>query len=245
MYDTARVIKAGDILIEFDGNPIGPDGTVAFRGRERLSFAYLLLRKFVGDKAVATVMRKGRKIGNLEFSLESRKSLISRYLVPENARPSYYIHSGLVFTVLSHPYLATCFGSHWEDNPYTPLDILNVALTGTPEFDGEQAVVLSHVLSSELTTNFECHHQLLKFVDNTRIRSLKELYDFVEGAMASTPIGSDRFLEFKFGQSNRTIVTSVDKAREAESRILEDNMITSPVSQDLLMSSQSFPQFHL
>ena len=39
--DSAKVLKEGDVLLAFDGVPIGSDATVAFRGSERVGFGAL------------------------------------------------------------------------------------------------------------------------------------------------------------------------------------------------------------
>jgi len=198
LYNSSGVLKAGDVLYKFEDRHIATDGTVVFRGSERVSFAYLLLRKFVGERAKVSVLRNGTQIEDVEFYLESRKALIPRYLIPENKRPSYFIHSGLVFSVLTHPYLGSSFGNHWEDNPHTPLDILNVALTGVPENDGDQVVVLSHVLTSEITTSLSYHHLILKYLDDVPIKNIQQLYKTVQRVMELQDTEAETtYLEFK------------------------------------------------
>jgi hypothetical protein len=50
-----------DVLLSIDGTNVGNDGTVAFRTRgERISLDYVILRKFVGDKAKLKVLRQGK-----------------------------------------------------------------------------------------------------------------------------------------------------------------------------------------
>ncbi|GAX81160.1 hypothetical protein CEUSTIGMA_g8593.t1 [Chlamydomonas eustigma] len=44
----AKVIKKGDVLMEFDGVPIANDGTVHLRQRERIYFSYLITLKPTG-----------------------------------------------------------------------------------------------------------------------------------------------------------------------------------------------------
>ncbi len=42
--------------------PVGNDGTVAFRNRERISFDYILSRKFAGDMISMRLLRNKQRI---------------------------------------------------------------------------------------------------------------------------------------------------------------------------------------
>eukprot|EP00472_Partenskyella_glossopodia_P004221 CAMPEP_0197534756 /NCGR_PEP_ID=MMETSP1318-20131121/48231_1 /TAXON_ID=552666 /ORGANISM="Partenskyella glossopodia, Strain RCC365" /LENGTH=183 /DNA_ID=CAMNT_0043092137 /DNA_START=93 /DNA_END=641 /DNA_ORIENTATION=- len=170
-------------------------------------------------------------MNNLKIELEKTKTLIPRYLVPENTRPSYYIHSGFVFTTLTHPYLQTIYGSNWENNPHTPFDFVNVWYDDVPEFVGQQVVVLSHALTSELTSDLEFNNELLRSVNEVKVKNLTHLYQMVETAMAKQ---SPKFLTFQLGSRNVTIVTDLEKARKEENMILKDNSIPAKASDDLL-----------
>ena len=46
-----KMLKRGDIVLAFDGTDIANDGTVPFRSGERISFSYLVSKKYVGEKA--------------------------------------------------------------------------------------------------------------------------------------------------------------------------------------------------
>ena len=46
----SQVLGTGDILMAFDGTDIANDGTVPFRSGERISFSYLVSRKYTGDE---------------------------------------------------------------------------------------------------------------------------------------------------------------------------------------------------
>lgn len=39
---TSKVLRTGDVIVELDGVPIASDGTVPFRGEERVLFSHLL-----------------------------------------------------------------------------------------------------------------------------------------------------------------------------------------------------------
>ena len=53
MEPTAPVntsLKKGDILLSFDGVAIANDGTVPFRSGERISFNYLVSKKYTNEE---------------------------------------------------------------------------------------------------------------------------------------------------------------------------------------------------
>ncbi len=47
---TSKLLRKGDILLQFDDTEIGVDGTVAFRSGERINFSYLISEKQNNDK---------------------------------------------------------------------------------------------------------------------------------------------------------------------------------------------------
>lgn len=46
----SKSLKKGDILLSFDGVDIANDGTVPFRSGERISFNYLVSRKYTNEE---------------------------------------------------------------------------------------------------------------------------------------------------------------------------------------------------
>lgn len=46
----SKSLKKGDILLSFDGVDIANDGTVPFRSGERISFNYLVSRKYTSEE---------------------------------------------------------------------------------------------------------------------------------------------------------------------------------------------------
>jgi len=61
-----KVLKPGDVLMEFDGEVVANDGTVPFRTDERISFTYLVAQKYVGDISSVTILRDN-EIRNLNI----------------------------------------------------------------------------------------------------------------------------------------------------------------------------------
>lgn len=104
---SAGILRPNDVLLEFDGNAISSDGTVAFRTGERIMFSYLVSQRFVGDTVPLTVLRGGAEL-DLKVTLTAPSQLIPAHLASRD--PSYYVCSGLVFTIACEPYLASEYG---------------------------------------------------------------------------------------------------------------------------------------
>jgi hypothetical protein len=144
------ILKRGDVLLEFDGHPIATDGTTEFRTGERISFTHLVSQKFVGDSVVVKVLRDGSD-QDLKLTLLSPHSLIPPHLADRD--PSYYIISGLVFTVVTEPYLKSEFGADFTET--APVELLSHCFHGTPKTRAEQVVIVSQVLACDATVGFE------------------------------------------------------------------------------------------
>ena len=98
----AAVVRAGDVLLAFDGIEIGVDGTVPFRSGERISYSFLVSRKFIGDRARLRLLRAGEVV-EVETGRAAPYRLVPAHL--SGRPPSYFVFGGLVFTALSAPYL--------------------------------------------------------------------------------------------------------------------------------------------
>lgn len=70
-----------------------------------------------------------------------------------NRDPSYFLVSGLVFTVVNEPYLVSEYGNEWMSD--TPVGLLDQLFFGQPAEPGEQVVVLGQVLADEATLGYE------------------------------------------------------------------------------------------
>merc|ERR1712060_797314 len=76
----AKVLEAGDVLLEFDGEQIGNDGTVRFRKHERVMFSWLVAQKFYGEEARLAVLRKGKELELVIERFHQETSLVPVHL---------------------------------------------------------------------------------------------------------------------------------------------------------------------
>jgi len=225
LTDTAKVLRSGDVLMKFDGHTIASDGTVVFRGGERVLFNYLVTSKYVGESAEVTFVRAG-KTKKAHIKLGRPKCLVRTHMF--DRLPSYYIYGGLVFTPLSYPYLENEFGKKWDKK--APIKLCDYAFFGIPKKESEQVVILNQVLISDVNIGYESftNIKVLK-VNDTEILNLSHLVTVItEAAVAA----STEFITVHLEQDH-LIIIDINQAREKHAEILRQNNIPSDISDDL------------
>ncbi|KAL4202578.1 hypothetical protein AMTRI_Chr02g264330 [Amborella trichopoda] len=210
-------LKEGDVIISFDGIPVGCEGTVPFRSTERIAFRYLISQKFAGDTAELGIIRGGAHM-KVKTLLYPRVHLVPYHI--EGGQPSYLIIAGLVFTPLSEPLI----DEECEDS--MGLKLLAKARYSLAKFKGEQIVLLSQVLANEANIGYEDmgNQQVLKF-NGTKIKNIRHLAHLVDTC-------KDQYLIFEF-EDNFLAVLDREAASIASPRILKDYGIPSERSSDL------------
>jgi len=137
------------VILTVDGHKVGNDGTVEFRNRERISFDYVLSRKFSGDQVDILLLRDGER---LTVTVEARPL---SHLVPiqqYDLLPRFFIYAGLVFTPLSQPYLHE-YGEDWFN--VSPRRLCERALNLEQEKEGQELVILAQVLQHTTNTGYQ------------------------------------------------------------------------------------------
>lgn len=109
-----NVLEKDDVILSIAGSPIGNDGTIPFRdGGERISFRYAILSKFDGDSVAMQILRKGA-ILDIEVKVMKPGMLAAIPANQYDVIPSYFIFAGMVFQVLTQPYLSSEWGKEWQ-----------------------------------------------------------------------------------------------------------------------------------
>jgi len=213
-------------LISLDNIPIADDGTIFFRRGERVSFRYIESTKYVGEDIAATVMRDGKEI-ELRLKLEARKALCPLHL--HDQLPSYYVHAGLVFTVLSRSYLAHEWGKDWHKK--APVELVEHAYYGVLNAPDQQIVILSQILVDDINTGYQStfHNLRVMKVNGDSINNLAQIVNIVESAAKN----GQSFLRFDLDR-DKVICLETEQALQATNRILKQNNIGSAKSTDLM-----------
>ncbi|KAL8143915.1 hypothetical protein V2J09_016947 [Rumex salicifolius] len=217
----SSVLQPSDVILSFDGVDIANDGTVPFRHGERIGFSYLVSQKYTGDDAELKILR------NSVMHKFLIKLNTNRKLVPAHDKcraPSYYIVAGLVFTVVSVPYLRSEYGKEFEYE--APVKLLDKLLHSMPQSADEQLVVVSQVLVADINIGYEeiVNTQILEF-NGKPVKNLKSLAHMVEAC-------EDEFMKFDL-EYEQVAVLRTNSAKAATVDILATHCIASAMSDDL------------
>mmetsp|Transcript_924 Transcript_924/g.2898 ORF Transcript_924/g.2898 Transcript_924/m.2898 type:complete len:538 (+) Transcript_924:178-1791(+) len=219
LTDSAQKLKEHDVILEIDGQVVGNDGTVVFRNRERISFDYVLSRKFAGDKIEMGILRNGER---MKIMVEAQPL---KHLVPiqqYDLLPRYFIYAGLVFTPLSQPYLHE-YGDDWYNT--SPRRLCDRALMGEQQIEDQEAVILSQVLQDSTNAGYEalCNMQVL-MCNDVKVLNLKHLVQLIrEGEKG------DKDFHLIVLEDNRVIALRKDQATNCHAAILKRHRIASDV----------------
>jgi len=155
----AKALKRHDVILEVEGKKVANDGTVAFRRSERVFFDYEVLSKQIGDVISMKVLRDG-DVKEVEVEVKKADYLVTPTTYDE--LPKYFIHAGFVFTAFTQPYLRE-WGEDWA---YTsPRQLHHEALFGIKKKEGQEIVIVGHVLADQINTGYEwlATHRVSKF----------------------------------------------------------------------------------
>lgn len=213
-----EVLKKGDVIVSFDGVPVANEGTVPFRSTERIAFGFLISQKYTGDTAELGIIREGKKM-NVVTTLKPRVHLVPYHI--EGGQPSYLIVAGLVFTPLSESLIDD------ECEESMGLKLMAKARYSLPKFEGEQMVILSQVLASDVNIGYEdmSNQQVLK-LNEIKIKNIRHLAHIVDSC-------NDKYLIFEL-EDNFLVVMEQQAASAATPQILKDYGIACERSPDLL-----------
>ncbi|KAF8056110.1 DEGP9 [Scenedesmus sp. PABB004] len=210
-----------DILLSFDGVDIACDGTVPFRSGERISFSYLVSQKYTNESAELRLLKGGREV-TVVVGLGPPVKLVPFHT--RGAPPSYFIVAGLVFTPASVPYLRSEYGKEYDFD--APVKLLDKLMHGMAEAPGQQVVLLSQVLASDVTIGYEdmLNTQVVA-LNGVKVRNVAELAALVDGC-------DEPYLHFDLDY-NQKVVLATRRAKAATQEILAMHCIAADRSADL------------
>ena len=250
---SAGVLRKDDVLLAVDGCAVANDGTVRFRGWERVAFDHVVSLKTPGEAATLTVRRRKQRIREegasasaaetkedpegVGFRSSDSDSELLELVVHVHPRaslvpvhqydrlPSFYVYAGLVFSPLTQPHLHE-FGDDWFN--VAPRALVDRALNHHPKRRGEQVVILSQVLADEINAGYQGMHDVeVRRVNGREVRNLAALAEAVEAGRG------DAFLRVDFAD-DRVLVVGRREAEEAHERIMAKHRVPMRMSADLM-----------
>ncbi|PFH32026.1 serine protease [Besnoitia besnoiti] len=237
-------LKKNDVILAVDGVDVANDGTVFFREMERVNVSHSISSKFLGDTLRATVLRN-KKVMDVVIPLIQENALVPKHQWDQKAR--YLIYGGLVFCPLTLEYLKDEFGVKFNER--APASLLQPLADIFAQEEGEEPIILSHILASDLTSGYNFRNCLLTHVDGQKVRNMKQLAKLlrmhdaagaeeeVQGAEAgeSQPAAQanaatkDDFVIFLL-ENKVQLVLERSKAESMQPFILKQHAIHSPTS---------------
>lgn len=194
----------------------------AFSDTERVHLAYALTTKFSGDPCEITILRDG-KLQMLTVKLQN-----PNYLVPEHQweiMPRYYIFGGLVFVPLTMEYLKDEFGKKFYER--APNSLLRPLSELFANQRGEEVVVLSQILASDLTVGYDFRNIRLERINDQKVKNLRHVEELVHQIPPA-----EAFVRFQF-ENKIIIVLSRAMTLQLNQQILNQHAISSHKSRDL------------
>jgi len=232
LSDAMSVLEKDDVILSISGSPIGNDGTIAFRdGGERISFRYAILSLFDGDQVPMQILRKSEII-DVDVKVMKPGMLAAIPANQYDVIPSYFIFAGMVFQVLTQPFLSQEWGKEWQQK--APVRFVEKALYAAKEKADQEVVVVSQILAADINVTYQQYvPNIVTHVNNAPIRNLRHLVELVEGNNAP-------FLRLDL-ESERVIVLDSKLALTQNTEILESHNIPYVKSADLRKHSPSSP----
>jgi len=235
LSDAMNVLKKDDVILSIAGSPIGNDGTIPFRdGGERVSFRYAILSKFEGDTVPMEILRGAENILKIDVKVMKPGMLAAIPANQYDVIPSYYIFAGMVFQVLTQPYLSQEWGKEWQQK--APVRFVEKALYAAKEKLDQEVVILSQILAADINVTYQQYvPNIITHVNNTPIRNLRHLVELVETNKAPC-------LRLDL-ESERVIVLDAQEANVQSAEILESHNIPYIKSADLRKGYPNSPIF--
>eukprot|EP00588_Corethron_pennatum_P008755 CAMPEP_0194272260 /NCGR_PEP_ID=MMETSP0169-20130528/5872_1 /TAXON_ID=218684 /ORGANISM="Corethron pennatum, Strain L29A3" /LENGTH=585 /DNA_ID=CAMNT_0039014875 /DNA_START=55 /DNA_END=1812 /DNA_ORIENTATION=- len=248
------LVRSGDTLLSVNGVPVGEDGTVEVPGRpeERILFTILISSQLPGSPVEVTLIREG-KVVKRTIKPKTRRSLCPQtYGYDAADPPAYLICGGLVFMVLTRPWVKAHFKNTKEINDPLLSHFLHAPLSE----EGRQIVVLSTVLASSVNIGYHSlWGMVLHTFNGTSIFNLQQLATLIGGA-SDEPLLQFRFMnglrglsaakgkEEGFGETSMSVsredevlvVLDRSKCIEMDPVIRKSHLIASPCSQEINFS---------
>lgn len=225
--DASRVLRKGDIITQVDGVSVSNAGTVPFRCAERIGLNFLVTSKFTNDMLRVTLWRNGeQRQKSFRLSRMGEHRLVqthdARHLV--RRQPEYIVYGGLVFQVLSEPFLRAAYGQNWLSE--APVKLVDQYYRGMRTRAGrKELVILAQILVTESTTGYEeeegNHVMIVSRLNGREVNSLRHLAYLIDECGESTA-----YLRFQL-EGDGVIIIDRKVAKDEEAAILATHCISA------------------
>ena len=200
------ILKAGDILLSLDGNPVDSDGKVLIDG-EKVDLNEIVERKYSGDKVAIRFLREG-SWNDVEVTLKPLAA--SRmYSIQYEKKPRYIVFAGLVFQPLDTNLFATAkFKDITVRRLYT--DYVSKGVFQ----EKQDIVILTEIQPDPVTSQIDIEAGLaVEKINGTPVRDLNHAYELLH---AENP---PEFHVIELYGARRPLIIPSAKVAEANARV--------------------------
>ena len=215
------IVQKDDVLLAVDGVPVANDGSIPFRGHERVSLDYPISIKRNGETVRLELLRDG-DVREVDVAATPLRGLIPvhRY----DLLPAFFVYAGLVFVPLSLPHLHE-YGDDWFNN--APRRLVDRAMNEVRKDPGQEVVILSVVLVDAVNAGYSSMADLeVKRVNGEEVRNLRHLRELVERCGGP---GGEPYVRFDLAD-DRVLVLDAAEAAAAHPRILRRHRVPEHMS---------------
>lgn len=205
-------LKAGDVLLKVDGQPIDQDGNYEDPRFGKISLAHYVSTSLESGQTIPIVIWRDGAETTVEATLapRDRDGMISPPYLFDTA-PDFIVAGGIVFSELSRQFLRE-WGPRWPTEAPLRLVYLDRFQSELPT-DRGRIVFISSVLSTPNTVGYqELGYEVVEEVNGKPIRSLRDLAEAIDN-----PDG--KFLRIKLAEDPGFIALDVENIKADEERI--------------------------
>jgi len=216
-----QVLQEGDVITSLAGVPVQQDGTVAFRGNERVRFIWLLNRFQVGDAADIGIIRGGKPLA-VRVKLGPTRTLVP--LMTYETRPTYLLYGGLVFMPLNYNYLST---RNWND---VDSKFRELFVSGLITGEKRQVIFINQVLPHDINIGYQDISRAV--VEKVNGRLIGEMKDLIEAF--KHPVGDFHVIELEdYDSCGTRLVLDARRIDKANTEIMKTYSVSNDRSEDL------------
>ncbi|CAB1117253.1 unnamed protein product [Ectocarpus sp. CCAP 1310/34] len=211
-YPAVNVLRKGDVIMKVDGIRVANDGSIPFRAGERVALKYYMSQLFPEDKTEVELLRDD-SVMSVTVPLS-----VSDVLCPVHfggRAPSYFVLGGLVFTVMSAPYLEVL--AHEVNVGYEGFSNMQLL-----SFNGERVKSLRHLVRLA-DANRQEFLRFELFRDRLIVLEAAGVPDATTQICKDNSIPSPRSSDLVFDPAD---------SRTTAPAVAEDDMMVPPASED-------------
>lgn len=226
--DSGYPLQEWDVVTKIGDMPIDSDGKVAVRYDLRLSSSYLVQKYAKNGFLPVTIYRDGR-LSEIKLPVRTQRELVIPYLMDRT--PRFFIYGPFVFSQTTQDYLERLGNQRPPSLGRQPSPLVTRRFD-KPLFETEELVIVSSpMFPHRITQGYDDPNRaVLSEVNGLQVKNLQHLVEILRDSR-------DDQISFKFANSgvltHETMVFNRGDLLDATAKILEENGIRHPYSQDL------------